>query len=74
MSPQGAGEFEALPVADSASQRKVVEHAIVAVTWLGGFLDLLWRHRADGPELDLVPGAGSRLRDLTYELLADDAL
>src|SRR5215203_7355253 len=75
MSPQGAGRARCSPRCLSSSKRKVVELAVIdAVIWLRGFLELLRRHRANGPELDLVPGAGSRLRDLSHELPADHAL
>jgi hypothetical protein len=51
---------------------KIVERVVISpvVTRLGT-RTLLRPKRADGPELQLVAGAGARLRDLRHELLAD---
>jgi hypothetical protein len=51
---------------------KIIERVLsTVVAWLGCRRRLLRRNRTDGPELQLVAGAGARLRDLRHELLAD---
>src|SRR5215204_6453969 len=75
MNPQGVGRARSSPRCPFLSERDVVEHVvIVAAIWLRSRIRLLRRHRTYGPELHLVPGAGSRLRDLSHKLLADQAL
>src|SRR5215212_3498972 len=78
-SPQGAGRTRSPPLAYLPSRGKVREHVvfIVAVTRLRSRLDLLRRSARYGsycPVFDLVPAPGPGLRNLSHELLPDQAL
>src|SRR5215208_2043250 len=76
VSPQGAGRTQSPPRCPLTSGRDVREIDTVAVVAvrLGSLVLILRRYRTNSPKFDLVPTPGSRLRDLSHELLTDEVL